>query len=116
MPAVFGQAGIEHMRKYGTTMEHFAKISVKSHQHATKNPFSQYRNEVTLEDVLNARMIAYPNTLYMCCPTGDGAAAAILVSERQAEAVRRRPQAPAGRGLRVDFRSLDRSRPRRCPT
>jgi acetyl-CoA acyltransferase len=81
MPAVFGQAGIEHMRKYGTTMEHFAKISVKSHQHATKNPFSQYRNEVTLEDVLNARMISYPNTLYMCCPTGDGAAAAILVSE-----------------------------------
>ena len=51
MPAVFGQAGIEHMRKYGTKMEHFAKISVKSHQHATKNPFSQYRNEVTLEDV-----------------------------------------------------------------
>jgi acetyl-CoA acyltransferase len=81
MPAVFGQAGIEHMRKYGTKMEHFAKISVKSHQHATKNQFSQYRNEVTLEDVLNARMISYPNTLYMCCPTGDGAAAAILVSE-----------------------------------
>jgi len=81
MPAVFGQAGIEHMRKYGTKMEHFAKISVKSHKHATKNPFSQYRNEVSLEDVMNARMIAYPNTLYMCCPTGDGAAAAILVSE-----------------------------------
>lgn len=81
MPAVFGQAGLEHMRKYGTTVEHFAKISVKSHKHATRNPFSQYRNEVTLDDVLKARMIAYPNTLYMCCPTGDGAAAAILVSE-----------------------------------
>jgi acetyl-CoA acetyltransferase len=81
MPAVFGQAGIEHMRKYGTKMEHFAKISVKSHKHATKNPFSQYRNEVSLEDVMNARMVGYPNTLYMCCPTGDGAAAAILVSE-----------------------------------
>jgi len=81
MPAVFGQAGIEHMRNYGTKMEHFAKISVKSHKHATKNPFSQYRNEVTLEDVMNARMVAFPNTLYMCCPTGDGAAAAILVSE-----------------------------------
>ena len=81
MPAVFGQAGIEHMRKYGTKPEHFAKISVKSHKHATKNPFSQYRNEVTLADVMNARMVAYPNTLYMCCPTGDGAAAAILVSE-----------------------------------
>src|SRR5258708_31310983 len=72
---------MEHMRKYGTKLEHFAKISVKSHKHATKNPYSQYRNEVTLEDVMNARMVAYPNTLYMCCPTGDGAARAILVSE-----------------------------------
>jgi acetyl-CoA acyltransferase len=98
MPAVFGQAGIEHMRKYGTTLEHFAKISVKSHKHATKNPFSQYRNEVTLEDVLNSRMIAYPNTLYMCCPTGDGAAAAILVSEskvKQLAAGRKRPRVAA---------------------
>src|SRR5216684_1221468 len=73
--------GVEQMGKYGTKMEHFAKISVKSHKHATKNPFSQYRNEVSLEDVMNARMVAFPNTLYMCCPTGDGAAAAILVSE-----------------------------------
>ena len=81
MPAVFGQAGMEHMRKYGTKLEHFAKISVKSHKHATRNPFSQYQNEVSLEDVMNARMVAYPNTLYMCCPTGDGAAAAILVSD-----------------------------------
>lgn len=80
MPAVFGQAGVEHMRKYGTKIEHFAKISVKNHKHSVKNPLSQYRVEVSLEDVLNARMVAYPNTLYMCCPTGDGAAAAVLVS------------------------------------
>jgi acetyl-CoA acyltransferase len=98
MPAVFGQAGVEHMRKYGTKLEHFAKISVKSHQHATKNPFSQYRNALTLEDVLNARMICYPNTLYMCCPTGDGAAAAVLVSERKLKQLaggRKRPRVMA---------------------
>jgi acetyl-CoA acetyltransferase len=81
MPAVFGQAGVEHMRTYGTKAEHFAKISVKNHKHSVKNPLSQYRNEVSLEDVMQARMIAYPNTLYMCCPTGDGAAAAIVGSE-----------------------------------
>jgi len=81
MPAVFGQAGVEHMRKYGTTVEQFALVSVKNHKHSTKNPLSQYQVEVSLEDVLKARMIAYPNTLYMCCPTGDGAAAAILVSD-----------------------------------
>ena len=81
MPAVFGQAGVEHMRKHGTTAEHFAKISVKNHKHSVYNPLSQYQVEVSLNDVMNARMVAYPNTLYMCCPTGDGAAAAILMSE-----------------------------------
>ena len=98
MPAVFGQAGMGHMRKYGTKLEHFAKISVKSHKHATRNPFSQYQNEVSLEDVMNARMVAYPNTLYMCCPTGDGAAAAILVSEdklKQLAAGRKRARVAA---------------------
>ena len=88
MPAVFGQAGVEHMRKYGTTQEQFAKISVKNHKHSTMNPLSQYQTEVSLEDVLRARTVAYPNTLYMCCPTGDGAAAAIVASE---EFTRRRP-------------------------
>ncbi len=98
MPAVFGQAGIEHMRKYDTTIEHFAKISVKSHKHATRNPYSQYRNEVSLEEVLNSRMVGYPNTLYMCCPTGDGAAAAVLVGEeklRQLAGGRKRPKLAA---------------------
>ena len=83
MPAVFGQAGVEHIRKYGTTAEQFAKISVKNHKHSVHNPLSQYQVEVSLGDVMKARMVAYPNTLYMCCPTGDGAAAAILVSEEK---------------------------------
>src|SRR5207244_1378305 len=69
---------------HGTTREQFAKIAVKNHRHSTRNPLSQYQNEVSLEDVLNARMVAYPNTLYMCCPTGDGAAAAIVVSPEKA--------------------------------
>jgi len=84
MPGVFGQAGVEHMRKYGTKMEHFAKISVKNHKHSVHNPYAQYRKETPLEDVMNARMIAWPNTLLMCCPTGDGAAAAVLMSAERA--------------------------------
>ena len=43
MPAVFGQAGMEHMRRYGTTQEQFAKVAVKNHKHSTKNPLSQYQ-------------------------------------------------------------------------
>src|SRR5438552_13621432 len=84
MPAVFGQAGMEHMRRYGTTQAQLAKVAVKNHRHSTRNPLSQYQVEVSLDEVLNARMVAYPNTLYMCCPTGDGAAAAVVVSAAKA--------------------------------
>ena len=80
MPAVFGMAGMEHMRKYGTPQEHFALASVKNHFHSTQNPLAQYQKESPLDEVMNSRVIAYPNTLLMCCPTGDGAAAAILCS------------------------------------
>jgi acetyl-CoA acetyltransferase len=84
MPAVFGQAGMEHMRKYGTTQEQFAKVAVKNHKHAMRNPLSQYQVETPLEQVMGARMVAYPNTLLMCCPSGDGAAAAVVVSAKKA--------------------------------
>src|SRR5439155_909063 len=78
MPAVFGQAGMEHMRRHGTTQAQFAKVAVKNHRHSTRNPLSQYQVEVSLDEVLNARMVAYPNTLYMCCPTGDGEAGRLI--------------------------------------
>ena len=80
MPAVFGMAGAEHMRAYGTKQEHFALVSVKNHYHSTMNPLAQYQKESPLDEVMSGRGIAYPNTLLMCCPTGDGAAAAILCS------------------------------------
>ena len=84
MPAVFGMAGMEHARAYGTQQEHFAMASVKNHWHSTGNPLAQYQKESPLDEVMNARVIAYPNTLLMCCPTGDGAAAAILCSMDEA--------------------------------
>lgn len=91
MPAVFGQSGVEHMRKYGTTQEQFAKIAVKNHAHGCLNPYAQYRKETPLEEVLNARPIGYPNTLYMCCPTGDGAAAIVLMSAEKARQFTTKP-------------------------
>jgi acetyl-CoA acetyltransferase len=84
LPGVFSQIGAEHMRKYGTTVEQFAKVAVKNHEHGVSNPYAQYRKETPLEEVLNARAIAWPNTLYMCCPTGDGAAAVVLMSANKA--------------------------------
>ncbi len=91
MPAVFGQAGVEHMRKYGTTFEQFAKVAVKNHKHSMANPYSQYQVETSLEDVMNARVVAWPNTLYMCCPTGDGAAAAVITSMDKARQYTTKP-------------------------
>ena len=84
MPAVFSMVGLEHARKYGTTIEQFAKVSVKNHHHSTFNPKSMYRKETPLAEVLSAEMIAYPNTKLMCSVNVDGAAAAILMSEKRA--------------------------------
>jgi len=84
MPAVFAEAGMEHARKYGTTFEQFAKVSVKNHQHSVKNAKSMYQKETPLEMVMGAEMIAYPNTKLMCSVNVDGAAAAVLVSEKKA--------------------------------
>ena len=79
MPAVFAEAGMEHTRKYGTTFEQFAKVSVKNHRHSMRNSKSMYQKETPLEMVMNSEMIAYPNTKLMCSVNVDGAAAAVLV-------------------------------------
>lgn len=81
MPGVFAQAGTEYALAHGVTAEQFARVAVKNHQHSTLNPLAQYQKPFSLDEVLNAEVISYPNTLPMCCPTGDGAAAVILVSE-----------------------------------
>ena len=85
MPAVFAEAGMEHTRKYGTTFEQFAKISVKNHHHSTMNPKAMYQIETPLEDVMNSEMISYPNSKLMCSVNVDGSAAAVLVSEKKAK-------------------------------
>jgi acetyl-CoA acetyltransferase len=85
MPAVFAEAGQEHAKNHGTTFEQFAKVSVKNHHHSTMNPKAMYQIETPLETVMNAEMIAYPNTKLMCSVNVDGAAAAVLASESKAK-------------------------------
>ncbi len=84
-PYMFGAAGREHMEKYGTTAEQFAKIGWKNHKHSVNNPYSQFQDEYSLEDIQNATTIYEPLTKLMCSPTSDGSAAAILASERFVE-------------------------------
>jgi sterol carrier protein 2 len=79
-PQFFGNAGREHSERYGTTAEQFAKIGWKNHKHSVNNPYSQFQDEYSLEDILNAPMIYEPLTKLQCCPTSDGAGAAIVAS------------------------------------
>jgi acetyl-CoA acetyltransferase len=81
MPGVFAQAGMEYAYENdGVGFEQFAKVAQKNHAHSVLNPLAQYQKEFSLDEVMAAEMISYPNTLVMCCPTGDGAAAAVLVT------------------------------------
>jgi acetyl-CoA acetyltransferase len=73
-----------HMGQYGTTAEQFAMVSAKNSFHGSMNPRAQFREAMTVEEVMAAPMIAEPLTRPMCSPIGDGAAAVVLVSEKKA--------------------------------
>src|SRR3954453_13795967 len=82
MAGVFAEAGTAYAAEHdGVGFEQFAKIAEKNHLHSSINPLAQYQKVFSLEEIKASPMQAYPNTLLMCCPTGDGAAALVLVSE-----------------------------------
>ena len=82
MPGVFAQIGMEYGHRYGgADFELFAQISEKNHAHSTLNPKAAYQKRMSLEQIMNDVMIAYPNTRPMCSANCDGAAAAVVVSE-----------------------------------
>lgn len=81
MPGVFSQAGTEYALRHGVSAEQFARVAQKNHAHSVLNPLAQYRKKFSLQEILTAETISFPNTLPMCCPTGDGASAVVLVSD-----------------------------------
>jgi acetyl-CoA acetyltransferase len=81
----------EYMKRHGATPVQFAKVAVKSHQNAALNPYAQYRETYSVEDVLNSPMVAEPLTRLMCSPIGDGAAALVLCSEEKAKQYTTKP-------------------------
>lgn len=81
---IYASAARNHMKQFGTTAEQFAAVSAKNSFHGSLNDRAQFREEMTVDEVLAAPMIAEPLTRPMCSPIGDGAAAAILVSEKKA--------------------------------
>ena len=80
-PQIFGAAGKEHIKRYGTTKSQLAKISVKNYAHGVNNPYAQFQKKYTEKEVLESPIITDPLTKLQCCPTSDGAAAILLANE-----------------------------------
>jgi acetyl-CoA acyltransferase len=104
-PQMFGNAGREYMERYGVTAETFARIGEKNHRHSVNNPYSQFRDEYTLQDILDAPMVYDPLTKLQCCPTSDGGAAAVVASERfvREHGLEDRAVEIAGMAMATDF-------------
>ena len=79
---IFGDAAREHMEKFGTTEAQLAAVAAKNHRHSAHNPYAQFRDVYEVDDILAARTVHRPLTKLQCSPTSDGAAAAVVVSER----------------------------------
>lgn len=84
-PGVFAIAAVAHMQEYGTTEEDMARVAVKAHKNAAKNPLAQFQKEITLEKAMTPRYISWPLKLFDCSPISDGAAAIVLTSNEKAK-------------------------------
>ncbi|KAI0056781.1 thiolase-like protein [Artomyces pyxidatus] len=80
-PRLFGNGAQEYFNRYGADVSHLAKIASKNHKHSLKNPYSQFRDGWSEEQVLKSNKITNQLTKYMCSPTSDGAACNIVASE-----------------------------------
>ena len=84
LPGSYAYKAVRYMHLYGTKPEYFAQVSVKNHKNSCLNPNAMYQKGISIEEVLNSRMISYPLTLYQCCANSSGSAAVILCSEKKA--------------------------------
>ena len=82
---IFGDAAREHMERYGTTEAQLAAVGAKNHRHSAHNPYAQFRDVWSVGEILASRVVHRPLTKLQCSPTSDGAAAAVVVSERFVE-------------------------------
>lgn len=105
-PTMFSIPIAAHMAKYGTTEEHLAAVSVATRQWAERNPRAMMRAPITVEDVLNSRLIAWPLHLLNCCLVTDGGGALILTSEDRAKDFPKQPVYVLGRGESAQHQSI----------
>ena len=87
----YAMAARRHMHQYGTTSEQLAEIAVVTRHHAGLNPLAMYREPITVQDVLNSRMIAEPLHLLDCCVVSDGGGAVLVTTEERARDLKQTP-------------------------
>jgi acetyl-CoA C-acetyltransferase len=90
-PGYYALMATAHMAKFGTTQEDLARVAVKNHHYGSINKNAYLKNEITVEESMNSRMIAYPLKFLDCCPINDGAAAIIVASEKTAKRLTNSP-------------------------
>ena len=105
-PGIFALMANRHMYEHGTKREHLAMVAVKNHYNAARNEKAQLRFEITIEKALNAPMIAYPLTLFDCCPTTDAATTVILCKSDLAKNFTDIPIYVWGSGAATDFLAI----------
>jgi acetyl-CoA acetyltransferase len=107
MPSsAYAMAASRHMHQYGTTREHLAEVAVAARKWALLNPKAWEKEPLTVEQVLNARMVSYPFTVRDCCLVLDGGGAMILTSAARAKTLRKKPVYVLGTGEALSHASI----------
>ncbi|ODV49643.1 acetyl-CoA C-acetyltransferase [Methanohalophilus euhalobius] len=105
-PGLYAMIARMHMQQYGTTSEQLAQVAVKNHKNGTNNPIAQYRNNITVDKVLNSIMVADPLHIFDCSPITDGAAALVLAPAEEAHKYTDTPIYVKGSGQASDTIAL----------
>ena len=100
-PASFAMRAVRHMEMYGTTKRQLALVAVKNRKHASVNPLAQFRDPITVDDVLNSPMVSDPLTRLSCCPNADGAAAVVICASEHSRRYTLKPVRVAASVLRT---------------
>jgi acetyl-CoA acetyltransferase len=105
-PSAYCMAAMRHMHEYGTTSEHLAEVAVATRKWAQLNPKAMMQDDLSIEDVLSSRWIAYPFHIYDCCLVTDAGGAVVLVSAERARDFKKKPVWVLGSGEATTHQSL----------
>ena len=105
-PALFALMMRAHMHEYRSTLEEFASVAVKNHKNGSLNPDAQFHSPISLEAVMNSRIIADPVRIFDCSPVSDGAAAVIVTTKEKAKKYTDDPVYIIGSGAGTDHIAL----------